>query len=178
MDKFLIFAKGHTSKLYRLRNGLVVKQLLMNSKTTKRLNKVLADFYPHMTLPLVLHHEITALRRLKGYDICPEVIDVGKDFFTMTDVGNPVTKNTRFKNLGSRIEYIIECLEKEDMTHNDLRRDFRNYTCLDGVLYLVDFQISDFGDIRPGAAIRKGHEQLYNNNREDLEWFKSKFEGK
>ena len=171
------FAEGRTSKLYRSPDGSVYKVVNTINKTGRRVNRILASFYSDndLILPPLIHHENRALRLLKPYKIAPEIIEATPQYIRMSYVGKPVTPKTRFKNLEERIEYIIQSLDAVRIVHNDLRRDFRNYCCLNGVLYLVDFQIADIKDTIPGAMIRKNKERHYNNNREDLEWFKSQF---
>ena len=171
------FAEGRTSKLYRQRDGSVLKVVDTINKTGRRVNGILASFYEDndLILPPLIHHEIRALRLLKPYKIAPEVIEATPQYIRMSYVGKPVTPRTRFRKLEERIEYIIQSLDAVRIVHNDLRRDFRNYCVFNGMLYLVDFQIADIKDTIPGAHIRKDKEHHYNNNREDLEWFKSQF---
>jgi tRNA A-37 threonylcarbamoyl transferase component Bud32 len=135
-------------------------------------NKSIAQYYPSdIPAQPLIYHEAQALLRLQKYGIAPKLIDMQKDYLIMTYTGKPITKQSKLVNLSVRIAQMIAALSETSITHNDLRRDFRNYTELDGVLYLIDFQVSDIGNIRPGAAIRKGREYFYNNNEEDLRWF-------
>ena len=168
------FARGNTADIYMLQGGFIKKQL-RDCKTTNRVNKILSQYYPRNIEQPLIQHEANVLMSLQKYGISPKVIDVGPDFIIMTYCGKAVTEQTKFIKLQRRIKYISKSLEEANVTHNDLRRDFRNYTELDGVLYLIDFQVADIGDIKPGAEIRKGKEHFYNDNVEDLGWFASKF---
>jgi hypothetical protein len=170
-----LFARGNTADISRIKCGLIKKQL-RDCKTTNRVNKVLAQYYPTVIEQPLIQHEVHVLTTLQKYGISPKVIDVGSDYFIMSYCGQPVTKETKFtRNLHARIKFILKSLDAEKITHNDLRRDFRNYTELNGVLYLIDFQVSDIGDVTPGAEIRKGKEKFYNNNKADLDWFAFQF---
>lgn len=173
-----VIGRGNTSTIEVLADGSVRKTIDLESKTTRRLNKFLRMCYPGSEdSVLLVQHEVGALNRLSEFDIAPKVLRVESASFVMSNVGVPVKRATKFNNLKARVKYILECLDRVKVSHNDLRDRFQNYTCLNGVLYLVDFQMADVGSIRPSMFMRKKLKPRSWNDREDLEWLIQQFRG-
>jgi len=166
--------KANTSVI-QIRGEVVKKTINLGKKTAVKLNKILSQFYPiSRPLPLI-QHEVSVLRRLSGYNICPKVLSVGNDWFTMSYVGESVTLSSKFWDLSTRVSFILFCLSTEGIRHNDLRESFQNYTCKEGLLFLVDFQLADIGETRPSTILQRKLKPRSWDDIKDLKWLENQF---
>jgi len=150
-----MFMRGATSVVEFINTKDLVKKSIGNNSICKIYNNVLSDYYSGSVLP-VIQHEVAALQALEKYDFTPKVVDVKDKYFIMTFCGSPVMRFTIFDNLECRVTYILECMEKGDVSHNDIFfKTFRNCTVLNYQLYLVDFQLANVKDIRPYDTFKK-----------------------
>lgn len=145
-----------------LKNNLVKKTLKTN-RIVESCNVILKRYYgdnprfDHDTLchPLI-YHEVSILKSLEEFDIAPKIHIVRLDEFVMSYCGECLNETTKFIDIQERVRFIRECLNLRRISHNDiLLKEYRNCLCFNGLLYLIDFQLADVGDIRPSGDFKK-----------------------
>jgi hypothetical protein len=177
----MLLGKSNTSKVIVLPNGTIRKTIDFTKPTAIKLNNILKSIYDKLHeylegVPPLIYHETRVLNHLSKYDIAPKVISLNPDSITMTNVGALVTKTTKFEDLPNRVNYIIKSLKEAGVNHNDLRNSFQNYTCLNGKLYLIDFQIADIKDTIVSKVMKSKLKSRSWDDIKDLNWLVKQFE--
>lgn len=151
------FSVGVTSKIEIVKGA--VKKIIIKSKETDAYNLFLGDFYKNNP---VLEHEVRVLNRLKGCNIAPEILDVGKDYFVMTHVGSRLSEKISRSRV-NEILYVMSCFQ---VKHNDVR--YRNICEKEGKVFLIDWQMASIDDIIISKQLRKYFNQKELKDREEL----------
>jgi len=176
----MLLGKANTSKITVLPNGNIKKTIDFAKPTAIKLNTMLQSVYDKLheyleDIPSLVYHEARVLNHLSKYDIAPKVISLNSDSITMTYVGEHVTKITKFEDLPNRVSYIIKVLKEAKVNHNDLRNSFQNYTCLNGKLYLIDFQMADIGGNEISSIMKIKLKPRSWDDIKDLSWLVKQF---
>jgi len=129
-------------------HGVVVTKIYRSDNECVRwLNGHLAQYYDASRGQPVAQHEFSALALLEPHGFTPKPIDLRSDSIVMEFCGSPISPDApiAIKAYSEQCRQILDTFSRLNFKHNDLLPS--NVLIRDGKVKIIDFTLSEFGDI-------------------------------
>jgi hypothetical protein len=157
---------------------IVIKKYKTENECIRWLNRHLAQYYDASKGQPVAQHEFAALKLLEPHGFVPKPLDIRPDSIVMDFAGSPVSPEAPIA-IEVYLEYcrrILDTFARLNFRHNDLLPS--NVLVHEGRVKVIDFTLSEFGDIQTMRSLPNPHWARPGQDRNILTYMSRRAEGR